>query len=335
VVDPISFSTFLALAAIPASFDEFVGSLPAPIIAISPAPLTGLPSPNIIATIATCPCVFVGLGSEWPGAAEELLDVFATDDAMLGVLTSAVAEAPIASAALAVLLRRAGRRSTAEGLGAESAVYSTLQAGPEFARWRTGYEASPHRAPPNAATGPVVLVDRPEPDVLHITLSRPDVHNAYSAQMRDELTDALHIAVADPSVGRVVIMGAGPSFCSGGDLDEFGSFPDPATAHLIRLQRSAARLLSLIADRVEVRLHGACFGAGIELPAFAHRVVAAPDTVIALPEVALGLIPGAGGTVSLPRRMGRHRTAWLALTGERIDASTARAWGLVDEVATS
>jgi enoyl-CoA hydratase/carnithine racemase len=60
--------------------------------------------------------------------------------------------------------------------------------------------------------------------------------------------------------------------------------------------------------------------------------VARPDTVIGLPEVAMGLIPGAGGTVSLPRRIGRHRTAWLALTGRTIDAPTAREWGLVDEI---
>jgi len=61
-------------------------------------------------------------------------------------------------------------------------------------------------------------------------------------------------------------------------------------------------------------------------------VMARPDTVIGLPEVSLGLIPGAGGTVSLPRRVGRHRAAWLALTGRTIDAATALAWGLVDEL---
>ena len=61
----------------------------------------------------------------------------------------------------------------------------------------------------------------------------------------------------------------------------------------------------------------------MELPAFAGRVVAAPDATFGLPEVSLGLIPGAGGTVSLPRRIGRHRTAWLALTGQPIDAPTA------------
>jgi enoyl-CoA hydratase/carnithine racemase len=68
------------------------------------------------------------------------------------------------------------------------------------------------------------------------------------------------------------------------------------------------------------------------LPAFAGTVVAAPDARFSLPELELGLIPGAGGTVSLPRRIGRHRTLWLALTGRVVDVDTASAWGLVDRV---
>jgi enoyl-CoA hydratase/carnithine racemase len=74
-------------------------------------------------------------------------------------------------------------------------------------------------------------------------------------------------------------------------------------------------------------------GAGIELPAYAQRITAAPGTIISLPEIALGLVPGAGGTVSLPRRIGRQRTAWLGLTGARIDAVTALEWGLIDAIA--
>jgi enoyl-CoA hydratase/carnithine racemase len=140
------------------------------------------------------------------------------------------------------------------------------------------------------------------------------------------------VGCADPSIERVVLDGAGPSFCSGGDLAEFGTLPDPATAHLIRLTRSPARRLAELGPRLEVRLHGACIGAGVEMAAFAGRVVAFPDTLISLPEVGLGLIPGAGGTVSLPRRIGRHRTAELALAGSPIDAATAQQWGLVDAV---
>jgi enoyl-CoA hydratase/carnithine racemase len=83
---------------------------------------------------------------------------------------------------------------------------------------------------------------------------------------------------------------------------------------------------------VDFRLHGACIGAGAELAAFGRRVTAATDTWFRLPEVGFGLIPGAGGCVSLVRRIGRQRTAWLAISGERIDAATALAWGLVDSV---
>src|SRR5207245_2169044 len=79
-------------------------------------------------------------------------------------------------------------------------------------------------------------------------------------------------------------------------------------------------------------VHGACLGAGIELPAFAARVVAADDTAIGLPEAGLGLVPGAGGTVSITRRAGRQRLLELLITGEPIEAATAHAWGLVDEV---
>ena len=142
----------------------------------------------------------------------------------------------------------------------------------------------------------------------------------------------LLVACGDASVERVVLDGAGPSFCSGGDLAEFGTLPDPATAHLVRLTRSPARLLAELGPRLEVRLHGACIGAGIEMAAFAGRVIAHIDAVISLPEVGLGLIPGAGGTVSLPRRIGRHRTAELALGGGPIDAPTAQKWGLVDAI---
>jgi enoyl-CoA hydratase/carnithine racemase len=130
----------------------------------------------------------------------------------------------------------------------------------------------------------------------------------------------------------VLLRGNGPSFFSGGDLDGFGTRPDPATAHVTRLARSPARLIHQLAARTTVELHGAALGGGIEMAAFAGTVVAAPDTLVALPEVALGLIPGAGGTVSVTRRIGRQRTAALALCGCQIDAETGLAWGLIDYV---
>ena len=249
-------------------------------------------------------------------------------DPMLPALVAQVARCPVAAASLAVLLRRSEQRPVEDGLAAESAVYSTLQAGPEFAAWRRS--RGDGGLPPDLE--PPVLVDRVG-DELHVTLNRPRRHNAVTAALRDGLSEALTLAAADDTIAAVHLSGNGPSFCSGGDLAEFGSFPDPATAHVTRLTRSPARLAHQIADRLHVHLHGACMGAGIEVPALASRVIAAPDTVIALPELALGLVPGAGGTASIPKRIGRHRAAALALSGSRIDAATALAWGLVDEIA--
>jgi enoyl-CoA hydratase/carnithine racemase len=144
--------------------------------------------------------------------------------------------------------------------------------------------------------------------------------------------DALRVADVDETVEAVIVSGAGPAFCAGGDLDEFGTAPDAAIAHFVRTDGGAGVLLHRVADRTEVRLHGACVGAGIELAGFAGRVVARADTRIRLPEVGMGLIPGAGGTVSITRRIGRWRTLFLALTGSWLDAATAARWGLVDEV---
>ena len=167
---------------------------------------------------------------------------------------------------------------------------------------------------------------------LSITLDRPHVLNAFNAQMRDELLAAIQVAAADPTITSVGVRGSGGSFCSGGDLDEFGTRSDPVSAHLVRLQRNVGRAMAGVADRTTVHLHGSTVGSGIELAAFAHRVVATRSTRISLPEVRLGLIPGAGGTVSLPRRIGRHATLLLALGLPAIDAGTALDWGLVDEL---
>jgi enoyl-CoA hydratase/carnithine racemase len=73
-------------------------------------------------------------------------------------------------------------------------------------------------------------------------------------------------------------------------------------------------------------------GSGIELAAFTSTVVSAPGTTLALPEIGLGLVPGAGGTVSLTRRVGRLRTALLAFSAQAIDVTTAKDWGLVDRI---
>ncbi len=279
----------------------------------------------VTATRAT-PCVLVAEAGD-ADALADVVDAVVADDDELDAMVAQVARTPLAAASLVLLLRGGSTRTIAEGLVAESTTYSMLQGGPEFAAWRAGRPVRARAEPAEDA-----VVSERHGDDLHVILNRPHVHNALDARLRDGLADALTVARADPTVARVVVRGNGPSFCSGGDLDTFGSFPDPVTAHGLRLTRSPARLMAALADRTEVRLHGACLGAGIELSAFASRVIARPDARVGLPELGLGLVPGAGGTVSLPRRIGRHRTALLALTATPIDAGTALAWGLVDEI---
>jgi enoyl-CoA hydratase len=239
-----------------------------------------------------------------------------------------VQQSPLAASTLAVHLRTISTVSVEQGLALESAAYGLLQAGPEFATWRAGQPPTTSSGP----TGPVVATAR-DGGSLIITLDRPARHNAISTQLRDELDDALALAEADSSVTSVVLRGSGASFCSGGDLSEFGLRPDVATAHVTRLARSPARRMHHLRSRTTVHIHGATMGGGIELAAFADHIVADPETVIALPEISLGLMPGAGGTVSVTRRIGRHRTAALALTGQTIGADIALKWGLVDTIA--
>jgi len=324
--------------------EEVLGVLEdAPVLAVD---LGSGDSDLAVAPPAWLPCVVVGLAPAPTGAPVAGVDVaicvgepdaaptgwVGVDDpaAELDRLSAAVAAMPQAAVVLAQVLRLNEHLDTGAALSIESLAYSTLQAGPGFASWLAS--RTRRRAAQGSEPQPVVLVER-QHDVLRLTLNRPDVRNAVSRRLRDELCEALALAGADPSVRAVELRGAGPAFCSGGDLQEFGTLPDPASAHLARTSRSPARMLATVAGRVTAYVHGACVGAGIELAAFAARVVAAPDASFSLPELGLGLIPGAGGTVSIPGRVGRHRTAWLALRGVALDADRARRWGLVDEIA--
>ena len=286
------------------------------------------PGPPVGDHRVSLPFVVVGVTS---GAVDdrwlELCDVVVNEgDDAFDTIADNVSDHPVTATTLALLLRGQDHLSVDAGLVAESAAYSVLQSGPEFAAWRTAHP--PRREREN---GPRVRVER-EGGILSITLTRPTRRNALDAVMRDELAEALTLAAADPDVSRVDLRGEGKAFCAGGDLDEFGTRPDPATAHVIRLERSIGRMLARLQPPTVTHLHGACMGSGIELAAFTDVIVAAEDTQIALPEIGLGLVPGAGGTVSLPRRIGRLRTAWLAFSGRTIDVATAHAWGLVDQL---
>lgn len=241
-------------------------------------------------------------------------------------LAASVSTSPAAAVMLAQLLRVTAELNVSDALVVESAVYSTLLASSEFRRWR---RLTPRRK--TSRPGSPVAVHR-DGGHLDIVLDDPERRNAFGRAMRDGLVEALELVRLDPSLTEVHLRGNGPSFCSGGDLHEFGTVDDPSSGHLVRLTRGAGAAMHEVSRRVEAHLHGWCIGAGIEIPAFAAHVTASPDTRFRLPELAMGLIPGAGGTVSIPRRIGRWRTAWLALSGKSIDAGTALRWGLIDAV---
>jgi enoyl-CoA hydratase/carnithine racemase len=240
----------------------------------------------------------------------------------------AVLRSPRAAIACGQLVRQTAVLGTSEGLAAEATAYSLLLGGAEFGRWLG--ERGPAR--PRTPTAEPVLVRR-EGARLSIVLNVPERRNAFSAAVREALLDAVLLAEADDTIESVELSGAGPAFCSGGDLDEFGMARDLMAAWLVRLSRAPWRVIDRIAPKVTVYAHGACVGAGTEIAAYAGRVVAAPDAFFALPEVRMGLVPGAGGSVGVVRRIGRWRAAWLMLTGERLPAATALRWGLVDEIA--
>ena len=275
-------------------------------------------------------CVVVGVaehGDRPEAATPAVVDVVASP-ARVALVTDAIDRNPIAASVLVRLLRHNERLDGAESAFAESLAYSALQHGAEFQAWLAARTEHAPRAEPGV---PPVLAER-HGDTLHITLNRPHKRNAYSAGLRDGLCEALNVAMADVSVRRILLDGAGPCFSAGGDLDEFGEAVDAGIAHASRMARSAGALIDCLRDRVEARLHGACIGAGIELPAFAGRVVARQDAFFQLPEVGMGLIPGAGGTTSILRRIGRRKLAFMALTGARIDSATALEWRLIDAI---
>ncbi len=164
--------------------------------------------------------------------------------------------------------------------------------------------------------------------VLVVTVDHPPV-NALSASVRRGLADALDAAQADAAIGAVLIVGAGRNFIAGADIREFGKPPVPPS-----LPDVCARIESS-GKPVVVALHGATLGGGLEVALAAHYRLAAPGAKLGLPEVQLGLLPGAGGTQRTPRLVGAQAALDLMLSGRHASAEEALALGLVDRVAHS
>jgi enoyl-CoA hydratase/carnithine racemase len=171
-----------------------------------------------------------------------------------------------------------------------------------------------------------------EDGIARVTLNRPDRLNAYSVQMRDDLFQVFSALRDDPDVRVVVLRGAGRAYCAGADLSEFGTAPSPTAARRIRFARDVwAALLGIKAPLI-CAMHGFAFGSGLEMALLCDIRIASQETVFALPEVALGLVPAAGGTQTLPRAVGLAAALDLMLTGRRIDATEALRVGLISQV---
>ncbi len=272
--------------------------------------------------LPACPIVAIGESSF---EAPEWADVVVADHEAADRIAASVQANPHAARVIVGLLRALPKLSLADGLEMESLAYGVLQAGEEFQTWLE------KRVTVEAAAPGKVRSERVD-DTLYLELDRPEADNAIDISMRDGLSEMLQLAVIDSSIRRIVLTGAGRSFSLGADLAEFGTTRDPAVAHAIRQQTLPAHWAARCGKRMEVHVQGACVGAGLELAAFAGRIIAGPRTWFQLPELAMGLLPGAGGCVSLTRRIGRQRTAELILSGRRLNAREALVMGLTDEI---
>ena len=165
-----------------------------------------------------------------------------------------------------------------------------------------------------------------EGEVALVTINSPPV-NALSQAVRDGLNRGVEQAEANGAVKAIVIICDGRTFIAGADISEFGKPP-------------AAPYLPEALDRIEnaskpvvAALHGTALGGGFEVALTAHYRIAVPSAKCGLPEIKLGLIPGAGGTQRLPRLIGVEKALDVILSGTPFGAREAKEWGVVDELA--
>jgi len=167
-----------------------------------------------------------------------------------------------------------------------------------------------------------------------IILNRPEAMNAVNDCLRAGLPQALAAMEADPAVRAIVLAGNGDrAFCVGADIRESRASESAVEAH-VRL--AAMRWITGFAAAekpVIAAVHGFCLGGGLELALAADIRIASPDAAFGLPETALGLIPGGGGTQRLARLVGVGRALDMILTGDRVDAAEALRLGLVTRLA--
>ncbi|WP_374250624.1 enoyl-CoA hydratase-related protein [Xanthobacter sp.] len=177
----------------------------------------------------------------------------------------------------------------------------------------------------------IVKVERPADGVSLVRLNRPEARNALSHALKDALDAALLDAERASDVRVIVLTGTPEAFCAGGDIKELGAVT--VEEQLAMREHPLWRTLGALRKPLVVAVDGYALGGGMEIALAADLVVASEGAVFGLPEIRLGILPGAGGTQRLVRLAGRQRALRYLLTGDRLSARAAQAMGIVCEVA--
>ncbi|MCH2307598.1 MAG: enoyl-CoA hydratase/isomerase family protein [SAR202 cluster bacterium] len=169
--------------------------------------------------------------------------------------------------------------------------------------------------------------------VAKITLNRPNVINAYNIQMRDELFQILESIRDDEEILSVILSGNGPKgFCSGADLTEFQINPSPIISRQARWERDIWGLWMSIPKPFVAALHGSVIGSGLEMSYLCDLRLACAGTTFSMPETQLGMIPGAGGTQTIPRNMNLSSSLDLMISGVTFSENEALKSGIIHRI---
>lgn len=178
-----------------------------------------------------------------------------------------------------------------------------------------------------------LLLEQADDGIVTVTVNRPDKLNALNAAVITDLTTLARVIREDAGIRAVVITGAGPkAFVAGADIAEIAAIEGDDGQRFAERGQDAFRALETAGKPVIAAVNGFALGGGCELAMACHMRIASPNARFGQPEVKLGVIPGYGGTVRLPRLVGRGRALELLLTGGMIDADEALRIGLVNKV---
>lgn len=181
-----------------------------------------------------------------------------------------------------------------------------------------------------------VSLSKQEDGVAIITLNRPDVANALSLKMLQDLRDAISDCKFDSNIRCVIMTGAGEkAFCTGADLKERAGMNMTQVRKTVSLISEIINEVEMLPKPIIAALNGVAFGGGMELALACDIRIAAERAMFGLTETSLGIIPGAGGTQRLPRLIGKGRAKELIFTARRIDAREGERIGLVEYVTPS